>query len=1544
MKHKNLTRLLSLLLTLVLLCSVCLPAYAAGLEAVAEAQMTDSAATEDLAGTEPAATEDLAGTEPADTEAADTEPADTEPADTEAADTEPEEELQNTAVPQAACTVSVLESAPTTAETTTGSIYTLDLSTVFTDSEGHTLSYTLSGGDFGQQTKIKDGVLYFSVGAAGDYTPTITATCESGATATYTPTITVKAASEGSQEQYGYDETPASSVTVYVTVNSDGIPIRGNDEKQTILSHLKVTVPYFDLADYGLGDFHRYHTENGQGSYVDDVIVERPTALHLYIYLLEHYYMGLPDSACCKGTSGVLDYATETDVYDMNGDPAYTGTNKALNITGSATSLYMQQFWGHDENLMYYRNHVYPLMSAGWGSTADYILLSDDDTIDVAMFSNWNFWSDGGAFARFDKDAYQGRAGAALAVQTLKYDTRSVADGGTESFTPISGLKVGLYDANWKLLQELSSDNGSYTVTLPETAGKYYLLGIDPNHGTMDARFASATARVTVLGDENPDPFADTLFTSVNYADNSGSTAVLDDFTALTGGISDTDGLGNVYKNLPAYTFKIPQSLIGNTVNFVFPAEQGLQPYGMSWSKGDGFGYDAPNLTLKTNDDGTQTLSFDITEDFVGTGKYIVFENDEFKGFLGVTFELGGATGAVAVTGVSLDQTALNVPLGTAPQLTATVMPENATNKDVAWSSSNKTVATVSESGVITPVSEGATIITVTTMDGSYTATCRVTVVDDRTPNLSADGYYEITSAQQLKWFADAVNSDKSSANARLMNDIDLSEVCSAENGSWEPIGTAMKYIAYSGTFDGQGHTISNLYINEKLSNTANGETNDRALFGRVEGGTIKNVTVTGSVTTNARYASGLVGYAIKATIENCHTNVAVTGTGTWGASGIIGFAASGVTIRNCSNSGPIHGAGTYVAGVVGSGYEITVDGCYNDGEIVCNDFYGEGAVGGVIGYLSSPKAKISNCYNLGTVTTDDSNYRVGGVVGMFYFYSGGTAQISSCYNAGMINSKSSKAGSLAGSVEDRNGKLTGQTAENCFYLLGTCTSDFFELSSVTEAYLRSAAATAQLNGESGSAYKRGTAHPILSWQPDEPVDTTPEKNEQGFYQLTSADDLLWFADKVNNGGLNAIDAVLMNDIDLSSVPNWTPIGSSDTKYLGTFDGQGHAITGLTIQQGDVSATLTLGLFGYAGSGAALKNFTLDGGVTLTTSQQIAGAAGGIGSVVGHANGATITDVQSSVSVTVSAPSTKNVGYVGGLAGMTTKATLLRCGYSGTLTLTLTGSGNGIHAGGIVGKAAQSKLEQCRNSGSIDVTPGSITCYVGGLVGNAVSSSAAPSNQLLNCYNAGDVTNYSAGTASQSFGGLVGYLGASSKSGGKAVIKNCFNAGTVTSGTATNRGALIGKLYANYGTRENLYYLTGTAAKGIGAVPPGATDNSIAKTAADFASADFVTLLNTNSGSESAVFAAGTEHPLLAWEAADTPEPQVVLGDVNGDGKVTNLDAALTYAAYNGTFAMTDAQRAAADVNKDGKVTNLDAALIYSYYNGTLGSFDEIGK
>ena len=133
------------------------------------------------------------------------------------------------------------------------------------------------------------------------------------------------------------------------------------------------------------------------------------------------------------------------------------------------------------------RNHVYPLMSAGWGSTADYILLSDNDTIDLAMFSNWSFCIYG-AFARFDKDDYTAKVGEKITFETQKYDTKSVSDGGTESFEPITGLNVKLYNENWQQQQELTSEGSSYTLdTASLKAGTYYLLGYDPNYGTGDA-------------------------------------------------------------------------------------------------------------------------------------------------------------------------------------------------------------------------------------------------------------------------------------------------------------------------------------------------------------------------------------------------------------------------------------------------------------------------------------------------------------------------------------------------------------------------------------------------------------------------------------------------------------------------------------------------------------------------------------------------------------------------------------------------------------------------------------------------------------------------------------------------------------------------------------------------------------------------------------------------------------------------------------------------------------------------------------------------
>lgn len=85
---------------------------------------------------------------------------------------------------------------------------------------------------------------------------------------------------------------------------------------------------------------------------------------------------------------------------------------------------------------------------------------------------------------------------------------------------------------------------------------------------------------------------------------------------------------------------------------------------------------------------------------------------------------------AIAVTGVTLNKTGITLEVDGSETLTATVAPDNATNKKVTWKSDKPEIATVDASGKITGVKEGEATITVTTVDGGKTATCKVTVSD----------------------------------------------------------------------------------------------------------------------------------------------------------------------------------------------------------------------------------------------------------------------------------------------------------------------------------------------------------------------------------------------------------------------------------------------------------------------------------------------------------------------------------------------------------------------------------------------------------------------------------------------------------------------------------------------------------------------------------------------------------------------------------------------------------------------------------------------
>lgn len=1012
----------------------------------------------------------------------------------------------------AAACVTVKDGAKTAYEVAAGGLLTVRLDELFQDSGSHGLTYTLDGGDYGTQTKVttdKDGsaILSFTNPTAGTYTPTITATCAEKTAASVQLTITVNEAADGDAAQYGYDETDAASVKVYVTVSHDGIPLMGNEG--TVLSHLELDVPYFDLDKQDLSEFYRYHTENGQGGYVDDQVVKRPTALHLYLYLLGVYYLGLTPEQVINGDEIIKGHDGGVGVTDMNGGQPYDDSSLALNITGSATSMYMQQFWGHDENLMYYRNHVYPLMSAGWGATADYMLLSDGDTIDVAMFSNWSFWQSG-AFAAFDRDSYAVRPGGSLTVQTQKYDTRSVADGGTESFEPITGLTVKVYDADWREVGEVaahSGDRSSYTYTF-EKEGTYYLLATDPNAGTEDACYAPATARVTVGGGAKPfDPneyYKDFDFASVTL-DEAG-TDYLYHIAESTMEVAHFSNPGEK----KVYTVTVPKGT--ETVYVTYPAdfEINIAAYcalfnadgEVDWSYYVGSDYE---YTVTENGDGSHTLALPAAF-LLEKGLYIAAEDNDnnyeyfncFNFVVGDNTKPGGTAGEVAVTGVTLSHSELTVDRNATAQLTAAVEPANAANQKVTWRSGAPAVATVDRKGLVTGVAEGTALITVTTDDGAYMAKCTVTVTDVNKPAQAEDGYYEIATAGQLKWFADEVNSGKPELNARLTADIDLSGVCSAAV-PWTPIGDQANNQDYRGTFDGQNHKITGLYLENKGS-LANVSSYYTALFGLCDGAAIKNVSVYGEAKAVTRYVAGIVGRACgistkrTCTIENCHNYVTLTGEPTndqiYGHAGVAASAQDTV-IRGCSNNADITGYQGYTGGIVADASygTTTIESCWNTGAILLRGWHHQfRGVGGIVGNASA-EVNITDCYNTGAISfyykTQKIQQAAGGIVGLAGESShASTITLTNCYATGTVSGQfdnEARMGALVGEVAD-NEKAT-LTATNCYYLDSAVQTSGASSTTVTVKGTAFTAAEGLSAAALGDAYADSCPAPVLKGQ-----------------------------------------------------------------------------------------------------------------------------------------------------------------------------------------------------------------------------------------------------------------------------------------------------------------------------------------------------------------------------------------------------------------------------------------------------------------------------
>ena len=228
----------------------------------------------------------------------------------------------------------------------------------------------------------------------------------------------------------------------------------------------------------------------------------------------------------------------------------------------------------------------------------------------------------------------------------------------------------------------------------------------------------------------------------------------------------------------------------------------------------------------------------------------------------------------------------------------------------------------------------------------------------------SADKPYEISSAAELAWFRDYVNNESQYASqyasATLTEDIDLSEFCHAadaatntEELSWDPIGNGRMYC---GTFDGNGKTIRNLYINTTYI--------FRGFFGYANGGSIKNITFDNAKVKNTnKFGTGiLTGGFEKCTIENIKILANCSVEGTENTGGIAGAGAG--NISNCENRAMVNGTNK-VGGIVGNCYDNTISSCANYGAVTGTGY----AVGGMVGYFNS--GTMQNSANYGDISGD---------------------------------------------------------------------------------------------------------------------------------------------------------------------------------------------------------------------------------------------------------------------------------------------------------------------------------------------------------------------------------------------------------------------------------------------------------------------------------------------------------------------------------------------------------------------------------------------
>lgn len=614
-------------------------------------------------------------------------------------------------------------------------------------------------------------------------------------------------------------------------------------------------------------------------------------------------------------------------------------------------------------------------------------------------------------------------------------------------------------------------------------------------------------------------------------------------------------------------------------------------------------------------------------------------------------------------------------------------------------------------------------------------------------PAKNGQGVYLISSPDELMWFdknAKMIDSAKLLADITINEDVSGSDATS-QKYKWTPIGTDSS--KYTGTFDGNGHTISGLYINSTAANTG--------MFGRIgSSAVVKNLTLADSVIRSTKnYTGAITGYIDDAaSVTNCHTKNSVQVSAAVYTGGITGYQDDTSTLTRCSNAAEVTGANN-VGGISGYNWSkssASLTDSYNRGSVS-----GSNLVGGICAQIYIG-GTVSDVYNLGTVqaTGTAGTPTAGGITGVFRW---GT--IKSAYNAGIV--KATAKGGVAGRLEASS---SSRTVQNVFYSdeyeavgnLNGCTIQNGTATAKTSDGLKALTSEDLGGGFAADTNGINSGYPVLAWQNGTVKSDDPEKDNNGWqgeaakdapqqkdgvYQIGTPEELAWFAEKAKQDSTD-LKAVLTADLDLNNNV-WTGIGgqTADTGFAGTLDGAGHTIKNLYLKNGK-------GLIPY--NKGTVKNLTLEG--LLKGGDETAALTG--------TNAGTLEDITSRVAVT-------GGNKVAGIAGNNTKDGVIKdCHNTGAVT-------GESYAAGIVAYN-EGSVTGCSNTAVI--TAGST--FAGGIAAantNAVKSEAA---NVSKSANSGHVIVSSSAERAYA-GGVVGWNNAS--------VSSLYNTGNVVS-----RGGYVG--------------------------------------------------------------------------------------------------------------------------------------------------------